>query len=205
MDDPGAGGARGRCAGRCSALELPLVVSRSGVADRGRVIGRAVARDRPPGAGHHPARLGRLRRGRTGGSAMFRTNAWFAGTSPSAWWIRRSARQGGVAGSGRRHLLQLVAVKRRQAEGRSLAEIQAELAGATDEALAAVACVPDTQPVPDVLPAAPARFWTRSAERRNPVAAEGPGERDLGREGVRGTGSGAIRGAALPWFRYVAC
>src|SRR5919204_1556164 len=34
-----------------------------------------------------------------------------------------------------RHLLQIVAVKRRQAEGRSLAEIQAELAGATDDTL----------------------------------------------------------------------
>src|SRR5580700_10996163 len=55
------------------------------------------------------------------------------------------SRRGRVARYGRRHLLQLVAVKRRQAEGRSLAEIQAELAGATDEALAAVARVPDTK------------------------------------------------------------
>jgi DNA-binding transcriptional MerR regulator len=89
------------------------------------------------------------------------------------------SRRGRVARYGRRHLLQLVAVKRRQAEGRSLAEIQAELAGATDEALAAVARVPDTQPVPDVFPAAPARFWTRSAAQRDPAAAEEPGERDL--------------------------
>lgn len=43
---------------------------------------------------------------------------------------------------GPRHLLQLVALKRRQADGRTLAEIQAELAGADDEALAAVARVP---------------------------------------------------------------
>jgi hypothetical protein len=87
-----------------------------------------------------------------------------------------------VARYGRRHLLQLVAVKRRQAEGRSLAEIQAELAGATDEALAAVARVPDTklalQPAPAVLPAAPARFWSRSAAQRDPAAAEEPGERN---------------------------
>jgi DNA-binding transcriptional MerR regulator len=87
------------------------------------------------------------------------------------------SRRGRVARYGRRHLLQLVAVKRRQAEGRSLAEIQAELAGATDEALAAVARVPDAQPAPDVLPAAPARFWTRSAARRDPAATEEPGER----------------------------
>jgi DNA-binding transcriptional MerR regulator len=92
------------------------------------------------------------------------------------------SRRGRVARYGRRHLLQLVAVKRRQAEGRSLAEIQAELAGATDEALAAVARVPDTQPAPVVLPAAPVRFWTRSAAQRDPAAAEEPGEQDLAAE-----------------------
>jgi len=92
------------------------------------------------------------------------------------------SRRGRVARYGRRHLLQLVAVKRRQAEGRSLAEIQAELAGATDEALAAVARVPDTRPAPDVFPAAPARFWTRSAAHRDPGAAEEPGEQNPGAE-----------------------
>jgi DNA-binding transcriptional MerR regulator len=101
------------------------------------------------------------------------------------------SRRGRVARYGRRHLLQLVAVKRRQAEGRSLAEIQAELAGATDEALAAVARVPDTkpalQPAPAVLTAAPARFWTRSAAQRDPPAAEEPGERNPAAE-ERGAG-----------------
>jgi hypothetical protein len=92
------------------------------------------------------------------------------------------SRRGRVARYGRRHLLQLVAVKRRQAEGRSLAEIQAELAGATDETLAAVARVPDTKPAPDVFPAAPARFWTRSAAQRDPAAAEEPREGDVGAE-----------------------
>jgi DNA-binding transcriptional MerR regulator len=43
---------------------------------------------------------------------------------------------------GPRHLLQLVAIKRRQAAGRTLAEIQEELAGASEETLAAVARVP---------------------------------------------------------------
>ena len=116
------------------------------------------------------------------------------------------SRRGRVARYGRRHLLQLVAVKRRQAEGRSLAEIQAELAGATDEALAAVARVPDTkpalQPAPAVLPAAPARFWSRSAAQRDPAAAEEPGERDpaaeeLGERDPRGEPGGGIgRGRA---------
>src|SRR5689334_22435182 len=69
--------------------------------------------------------------------------------------------RGRVALYGRRHLLQLVAVKRRQADGRSLAEIQAELAGATDATLAAIARVPEG--LDRDLDAAPAparpRFW----------------------------------------------
>ena len=96
------------------------------------------------------------------------------------------SRRGRVARYGRRHLLQLVAVKRRQAEGLSLADIQAELAGATDEALAAVACVPDARPAPESLaPAAPNRFWMRSPARRitaageqDPAAGDRPGEQD---------------------------
>jgi DNA-binding transcriptional MerR regulator len=84
------------------------------------------------------------------------------------------SRRGRVAQYGRRHLLQLVAVKRRQAEGRSLAEIQAELAGATDDVLAAVARVPDTRPAPEVRPTAPGRFWARQAGLAEPAAAEEP-------------------------------
>jgi DNA-binding transcriptional MerR regulator len=76
------------------------------------------------------------------------------------------SRRGRVALYGRRHLLQLVAVKRRQAEGRSLAEIQAELAGAPDkhlEAIAQVAAHPfdGGEAGPEATP--PARFWTRSS------------------------------------------
>jgi DNA-binding transcriptional MerR regulator len=84
------------------------------------------------------------------------------------------SRRGRVAQYGRRHLLQLVAVKRRQAEGRSLAEIQAELAGATDEKLAAVARVPGTLPAPEA-PAVPGRFWARQAGRAERHAAERAG------------------------------
>jgi hypothetical protein len=54
---------------------------------------------------------------------------------------RPSAMQGRTALYGTRHLLQIVAIKRRQADGRSLAEIQAELAGATNETLRRVASV----------------------------------------------------------------
>jgi hypothetical protein len=71
--------------------------------------------------------------------------------------------RGRTALYGSRHLLQLVALKRRQAEGRTLAEIQAELAGAADDALAGVARVPADLlvmadgPQPDLAPRP--RFW----------------------------------------------
>jgi DNA-binding transcriptional MerR regulator len=109
------------------------------------------------------------------------------------------SRRGRVAQYGRRHLLQLVAVKRRQAEGRSLAEIQAELAGATDDALAAVARVPDIRPAAGVLPTAPARFWTRSGRERE-LAGAADGEegsladtdQDGGRERLADGGRGRL-------------
>jgi DNA-binding transcriptional MerR regulator len=88
------------------------------------------------------------------------------------------SRRGRVARYGRRHLLQLVAVKRRQAAGTSLAEIQAELAGLTDEALAAIAGLPAPGPAPatqaSALPAVGAtapvaaglgRFWARQPQQ----------------------------------------
>jgi DNA-binding transcriptional MerR regulator len=84
------------------------------------------------------------------------------------------SRRGRVARYGRRHLLQLVAVKRRQAEGRSLAEIQAELAGATDETLAAVARVPDSLPAPAAPVAAPGRFWARPSGQAGSAPADRP-------------------------------
>jgi len=52
-------------------------------------------------------------------------------------------REGRAARYGPRHLLQLVAIKRMQAAGRSLAEVQAELLGATDETLQSIAQIPD--------------------------------------------------------------
>ncbi len=76
------------------------------------------------------------------------------------------SRRGRVAQYGRRHLLQLVAVKRRQADGRSLAEIQAELSGATDETLAAIAQVPEAPATPEAPGPARNRFWARPAAQR---------------------------------------
>src|SRR5437867_104951 len=52
---------------------------------------------------------------------------------------RPTEMRGRTALYGRRHLLQLVAIKKLQASGRSLAEVQRTLAGQTDKALAEVA------------------------------------------------------------------
>jgi len=83
---------------------------------------------------------------------------------------RPVATRGRTALYGPRHLLQLVAVKRRQAEGLTLAEIQAELTGATDATLRRVAAVPAElldapPPLPDRHHGAQARdtFWRQPA------------------------------------------
>src|SRR3954453_18312379 len=52
---------------------------------------------------------------------------------------RPSGMRGRTALYGPRHLMQLVALKRRQAQGHKLADIQAELAGAPDEDLRRIA------------------------------------------------------------------
>jgi hypothetical protein len=92
--------------------------------------------------------------------------------------VDRPAMQGRTALYGTRHLLQIVAVKRRQAEGRSLAEIQDELAGATDETLRRVAAVPDeliaAEPTPALELPAPerpsrSRFWAEPPAAARPV------------------------------------
>jgi DNA-binding transcriptional MerR regulator len=69
------------------------------------------------------------------------------------------SRRGRVARYGRRHLLQLLAVKRRQAEGHALADIQAELMGATDSALEHIARAHAAAPTPAEEHETPARFW----------------------------------------------
>ena len=55
---------------------------------------------------------------------------------------RPAAMRGRTALYGRRHLTQLVAVKRLQALGRSLVQVQSELVGATDAALESIARIP---------------------------------------------------------------
>lgn len=79
--------------------------------------------------------------------------------------VDRPTIQGRTAVYTTRQLLQIVAVKRLQAQGFSLAEIQAELAGATDKKLRTIAAVPDevieAAPVHDspLQPARRTRFW----------------------------------------------
>ncbi|MCV7079871.1 hypothetical protein [Mycobacterium szulgai] len=86
--------------------------------------------------------------------------------------VDRPTMQGRTALYGTRQLLQIIAVKRRQAEGRSLAEIQAELAGATDKTLRRVAAVPE-----ELLTAAPAEA-PLSVDTSQPAPSKGrPGGR----------------------------
>jgi DNA-binding transcriptional MerR regulator len=91
--------------------------------------------------------------------------------------VDRPAMQGRTALYGPRQLLQIVAVKRRQAEGRSLADIQAELAGATDETLRKVAAVPDEllaaeapAEEPPPRPDRRRRFWADPPAAAEPTA-----------------------------------
>src|SRR5262249_32165443 len=85
--------------------------------------------------------------------------------------------RGRTALYGERHLQQLVAIKRLQAAGRSLAQIQAQLAGATDSALQSLARLPHQPTLPPAPPpAAPrtARFWSASPTPHAPAAADAP-------------------------------
>ncbi|MEV4188552.1 MerR family transcriptional regulator, partial [Streptosporangium canum] len=82
-----------------------------------------------------------------------------------------SARRGRVAMYGRRHLLQLIAVKRRQADGRTIAEIQAELAGATDQTLESIARIPEPPAEKAAPRAARPRFWAEPPAAASPTPA----------------------------------
>lgn len=121
------------------------------------------------------------------------------------------SRRGRIARYGRRHLLQLVAVKRMQATGMSIADIQATLTGATDTMLEEAAGSGIPRPMGRPAPAAPpqsgqeARFWTRSsgnAARKDttPVnASSPPGHSGTPADGSPPGHSGtAMDGSGLP-------
>jgi DNA-binding transcriptional MerR regulator len=86
--------------------------------------------------------------------------------------------RGRTALYGRRHLLQLVAIKRLQARGASLVEVQQQLVGLTDTALRRLARLPaEADPAPEPAAASaerPRAFWKAQAT----VVADEPAERD---------------------------
>lgn len=94
---------------------------------------------------------------------------------------RPAAMRGRTALYGPRHLLQIVAIKRLQAQGLSIAEIQDELLGATDGTLRRVAAVtddvltaepkaePDEAPK-DEAPRARTRFWAEPPAAATPLS-----------------------------------
>src|SRR5690349_20681043 len=112
---------------------------------------------------------------------------------------RPAAMRGRTALYGPRHLLQLVAVKLRQAQGHSLAAIQAELAGASDADLAIAARVPaellttPDQPAADDAPRP--RFWAGPAPRPAVVAAAAAPAPTAGR--AHPVGGVALGGGAI--------
>jgi DNA-binding transcriptional MerR regulator len=113
--------------------------------------------------------------------------------------------RGRTALYGPRHLRQLVAIKRRQAAGRSLSQIQGEINWLSDEQLAELSHVPEELleadgPVPDGAPAdRHMRFWARQ-----PVAASAPANHaapanhELGQSLAGESVARPVNGVALP-------
>ena len=96
---------------------------------------------------------------------------------------RPAGMRGRTALYGPRHLLQIVAIKRLQARGRSIAEIQAELVGATDSTLRRVAAVDDEvlsaaaeEGTEAAKPSRSERFWAEPPAAATPAQAGGVAE-----------------------------
>ena len=80
--------------------------------------------------------------------------------------------RGRTALYGRRHLLQLAAVKKLQSAGRTLAEIQEMLVGATDRRLAELAGLPQLDISYPLTPVTVSRNFWKSAAHDRPTAVE---------------------------------
>lgn len=106
---------------------------------------------------------------------------------------RPSGMRGRTALYGQRHLLQIVAIKRLQAQGLSIAEIQAELVGATNATLRRVAGVTDEflAAHSGEAPKSRQKFW---ADR--PAAAK-PAPSDSGADSVSMRAAVDLPGGAL--------
>jgi DNA-binding transcriptional MerR regulator len=94
---------------------------------------------------------------------------------------RAAAMRGRTALYGRRHLLQVVAIKKLQARGKSLAEIQHALAGRPDAELARIAAIDAGSPAEDAAPRSAARpdrdFWRQVPDDSVPSIAADEDER----------------------------
>jgi DNA-binding transcriptional MerR regulator len=91
---------------------------------------------------------------------------------------RPAAMRGRTALYGRRHLLQLVAVKRLQATGLPLAQVQRELLGSTDAALERIARLPEER-------VRRARFWAATPAGGTPNNVDSVGSTATTVHGVR--------------------
>ncbi|MEV6411509.1 MerR family transcriptional regulator [Kribbella sp. NPDC051718] len=102
-----------------------------------------------------------------------RTIRWYTTTG----LVDRPAEmRGRTALYNRRHLLQLVAIKRRQSQGRTIAQIQSELAGATTQSLEPIAALPTPlPPTPQKTEATRPAPHAASDAAAEPGTAPGPG------------------------------
>lgn len=95
---------------------------------------------------------------------------------------RPSGSRGRTSLYGERHLQQLVAIKRRQAEGRTLAEIQTELVGATDRTLRRIADLPEQPVATAAKPAAGQSGATKAVAAKSAGAPAAVAQRRFWRE-----------------------
>jgi DNA-binding transcriptional MerR regulator len=119
---------------------------------------------------------------------------------------RAAEMRGRTALYGRRHLLQLVAIKKLQAKGQTLAEVQRALAGQTDDALGRIAGLAPGRSTPGARAASRARraFWkdapAPACRAVGPPASDGmdatPGETDQAAPQVA-DGPRSLQGIAL--------
>ncbi len=113
---------------------------------------------------------------------------------------RPAAMRGRTALYGRRHLLQLVAIKKLQARGRSLTEVQQELTGQTDRELAQIAGQETPEgPGGSTVSASPRSdrdFWRQEPEAPEPSESASTDAAD--RAGVRRRSVGERSSANVP-------
>lgn len=125
----------------CDSVSIPLVKHSWTLDQLGSLVARALEE------GYEPAQSGRVRAVPDARTIRYYTTLGLVD--------RPSELRGRTAYYGRRHLLQLVAIKRLQADGLSLREVQIRLAGLDEGRLVALAALPEgllaSEPGPQVL------------------------------------------------------